>query len=67
MNENKITYETALKELNDIYQSMEDNAIGVDELTEKLKRASDLIKICRDKLKLTEEESKKILEQFKTI
>ncbi|MBO4745145.1 MAG: exodeoxyribonuclease VII small subunit [Bacteroidales bacterium] len=67
MKENKITYETALKELNDIYQSMEDNAIGVDELTEKLKRASDLIKICRDKLKLTEEESKKILEQFKTI
>ncbi len=67
MKENKITYETALKELNDIYQSMEDNAIGVDELTEKLKRASDLIKICRDKLKRTEEESKKILEQFKTI
>ncbi|MBR6491149.1 MAG: exodeoxyribonuclease VII small subunit [Bacteroidales bacterium] len=67
MKENKITYETALKELNDIYQSMEDNAIGVDELTEKLKRASDLIKICRDKLKLTEEESKKILEQFKTM
>lgn len=67
MKENKITYETALKELNDIYQSMEDNSIGVDELTEKLKRASDLIKICRDKLKLTEEESKKILEQFKTI
>ncbi|MBR0123299.1 MAG: exodeoxyribonuclease VII small subunit [Bacteroidales bacterium] len=67
MKDNKITYETALQELNDIYQSMEDNAIGVDELTEKLKRASDLIKICRDKLKLTEEESKKILEQFKTI
>lgn len=67
MKENKITYETALKELNDIYQSMEDNSIGVDELTEKLKRASDLIKICRDKLKLTEEESKKILEQFKTM
>jgi exodeoxyribonuclease VII small subunit len=67
MKDNKITYETALQELNDIYQSMEDNAIGVDELTEKLKRASDLIRICRDKLKLTEEESKKILEQFKTI
>ena len=67
MKDNKITYETALQELNDIYQSMEDNAIGVDELTEKLKRASYLIKICRDKLKLTEEESKKILEQFKTI
>ena len=67
MKDNKITYETALQELNDIYQSMEDNVIGVDELTEKLKRASDLIKICRDKLKLTEEESKKILEQFKTI
>ena len=67
MKDNKITYETALQELNDIYQSMEDNAIGVDELTEKLKRASDLIKICRDKLKLTEEESKKILEQFKNI
>ena len=56
-----ITYSDALNELNDIAREIENESIAVDELTVKLKRASDLITLCRAKLRLTEEEVKKII------
>lgn len=62
--EDKITYEDAYSELIEISNEIENDEVIVSELIEKLKRAGELIKICREQLKLTEEESKKILEQF---
>mgnify|MGYP003511566958 FL=1 len=62
--EDKITYEDAYSELLEISNEIENDEVIVSELIEKLKRAGELIKICREQLKLTEEESKKILEQF---
>lgn len=62
--EDKITYEEAYSELIEISNEIENDEVIVSELIEKLKRAGELIKICREQLKLTEEESKKILEQF---
>lgn len=62
--EDKITYEDAYRELIEISNEIENDEVIVSELIEKLKRAGELIKICREQLKLTEEESKKILEQF---
>lgn len=56
-----ISYSDALNELNEIARMIEGEAIPVDELTVKLKRASELITLCRAKLRLTEEEVKKIL------
>ncbi len=56
-----ISYTDALNELNDIAREIENETIAVDELTVKLKRASDLITLCRAKLRLTEEEVKKII------
>ena len=56
-----ITYSDALNELNDIAREIENESIAVDELTIKLKRASELITLCRAKLRLTEEEVKKII------
>lgn len=56
-----ISYSDALNELNEIARLIENEAIPVDELTAKLKRASELITLCRAKLRLTEEEVKKIL------
>lgn len=56
-----ITYSDALNELNDIAREIENESIAVDELTVKLKRASELITLCRAKLRLTEEEVKKII------
>lgn len=62
--EDKITYEDAYSELIEISNEIENDEVIVSELIEKLKRAGELIKICREQLKLTEEESKRILEQF---
>ena len=62
--EDKITYEDAYSELIEISNEIENDEVIVSELIEKLKRAGELIKICREQLKLTEEESKRIFEQF---
>ncbi len=56
-----IKYEQALLELEDIAQRMESGEYGIDELTTQLKRANKLMKLCKDKLKKTDSEIKKIL------
>lgn len=56
-----ISYTDALNELNDIAREIENESIPVDALTVKLRRASELITLCRAKLRLTEEEVKKII------
>ncbi len=64
MEKNKISYEDAFKELQEISNALVNDNIGIDELTNKLKRANDLIKICRAQLKQTEDETNKVLEQL---
>ena len=56
MNEKKMNYTEAFGELQEIVRKMENADISIDELSEKIKRASLLIKICKDKLLKTEEE-----------
>ena len=40
---------------------MENDELDIDQMSEKLKRAQELIKLCKDKLTKTDEEIKKIL------
>jgi exodeoxyribonuclease VII small subunit len=54
-------YEEALNQLETIVRKMEQGEYDIDELTEQLKKAQQLIKLCRDKLTKTDEEIKKIL------
>ena len=58
-----LTYTEAYEELQEIVKQMENAAISVDELSDKIKRASLLIKICKDKLLMTEEEINKIINE----
>lgn len=58
----KINYKDAIEELELILSSIDNESVDVDELSEKVKRASLLLKLCSDKLKLTEKEVEKILE-----
>ena len=58
---NDITYTDALNELNAISRAIENESIPIDELAAKVKRASELIELCRKKLRSTEEEVKKII------
>jgi exodeoxyribonuclease VII small subunit len=43
---------------------MEEGQIGIDELAEKVKRATELIRICRLKLTSTEGDVQKILKDL---
>ncbi len=63
-NMKKLTYEKAIAELEEIVNKIESEEISVDELSEKVKRASELIKICKAKLFSTEEEVNKILKEI---
>ena len=59
----KINYESVVKELEEIVRKMENDQLDIDSLTEQLKRAQQLVKICKDKLTKTDEEIKQILEE----
>jgi exodeoxyribonuclease VII small subunit len=57
----KLTYQEALDEVEDILAKIENEELDIDELSEKVKRVSFLLKFCRDKLHKTNEEVEKIL------
>jgi len=59
------SYEQAIKELEAIVNEIENEEISVDELSVKVKRASQLIVLCKTKLTKTEEEVSKVLEEMK--
>lgn len=57
----KITYNDAFQELQLIVSQIETGEINVDDLTDKISRASELITICKAKLTASEEEVEKLL------
>ena len=59
----KINYESAVKELEEIVRKMESDQLDIDSLTEQLRRAQQLVKLCKDRLVKTDEEIKRILEE----
>ena len=61
MAKDTITYTDAFDELQQIVREMENADIPVDELSDKIKRCTMLIKICKDKLTKTEAEIAKIM------
>jgi len=63
--EKKITYTDAIEELETIVAEIEQGEISIDTLSEKVKRAAELIKICKQKLSSTEEDVNKILGEIK--
>ena len=56
-------YEDAMNELEEIVHKLETDELNIDDISEKLKRAQQLIKLCTDKLTKTEVKIKKILEE----
>jgi exodeoxyribonuclease VII small subunit len=62
--ETTLTYESAYKELAQIAREIENETVSVDVLAEKVKRASELISFCQARLKSTETEVNKIIQQM---
>lgn len=58
-------YEDAMHELEQIVGKMESEELDIDTLGVQLKRAHELIKMCRDKLTKADEKIKKLLDEGK--
>ena len=58
-------YEEAMRQLQEIVRKMENDELDIDQMTEQLKKAQELIKLCRDKLTKTDEEIKALLADAK--
>ncbi len=59
-----MTYAEAKKELENIVSAIETGELDVDALTDKVKRASELITFCKEKLTKTDKELQKILDDI---
>jgi exodeoxyribonuclease VII small subunit len=59
-----VNYTRAIEELETIVSEMENENITVDELSEKVKRAAELIRLCKAVLHKTEEEVDAILKEM---
>jgi len=60
----KISYNEAIREIEDIIQKIEQEELDVDELSRHVKRVSFLISYCKEKLRNTEAEVEKILREM---
>ncbi|MCF8223460.1 MAG: exodeoxyribonuclease VII small subunit [Bacteroidales bacterium] len=64
MTENKPTFNKAVEELENILEEIESGEMDVDELAGKVKRASELLKLCQSKLRDTEKEIDGIIDKM---
>lgn len=62
--ESNYTYIDAFNELQQIVSEIETGEVNVDELANKIQRASSLIAICKAKLLASEEEVDRLLSQL---
>ena len=58
------SYNEAVEKLRLIVAEIENDELDVDVLSDKVREASRLIKICKDKLCKADEEVKKVLEEL---
>ena len=59
----EIKYEEAVALLEEIVDKMENDELDIDQLSDQLKRAKELVKLCKDKLTKTDGEIKKLLSE----
>lgn len=57
-----LTYEEAMAQLEQIVRQVEQNELGIDQLVEQLKKATELVAYCKEKLYNTDKQIKKILD-----
>ncbi|RXQ97608.1 exodeoxyribonuclease VII small subunit [Ancylomarina salipaludis] len=64
MSKKKINYREAITEIEETIQAIENEELDVDQLSDKVKRVSELLKICKEKLHNTEKEVENILNEM---
>lgn len=65
MAKEEIKYEEAVRQLEDIVEKLENDELDIDSMSDNLKKAQKLIKLCKDKLTKTDDEINKILAKEK--
>ncbi|GEO22506.1 exodeoxyribonuclease VII small subunit [Cyclobacterium qasimii] len=58
-----LSYDEAISRLDHLVKQLEEGEQGMDDLTKMVKEASDLVKVCKQKLKMTSDEIKKAFEE----
>ncbi len=61
MTKEDLTYKQAVTEIETILNQLEKGELDVDQLAEKVKRVSELIQLCRNKIHATEKSVNEIL------
>lgn len=64
MSVKKTTYKEAVSEIEEILERIENEELDVDELADKVKRVAALLKLCKEKLKNTNDQVRKILDEM---
>jgi len=64
MAKKKMSYSEAISRIEEILQQIETGELDVDELAEKVKQASELLKLCKAKLFNTEKEIEKVMKEL---
>jgi exodeoxyribonuclease VII small subunit len=64
MAKKEITYNDAVIEIDEILNQIENDDLNIDDLSEKVKRVSFLLKTCKKKLVKTETEIQKVLDDI---
>jgi exodeoxyribonuclease VII small subunit len=59
-----LTYDDAVRELQEILTDLQGGQLGIDDLTTKLQRASALLDFCQGKLTKTEAEVQAVLKRL---
>lgn len=62
MKKKNLTYEQALHQLETIVKGFEQGNIGIDQLTEQIREAQDLLAFCKEKLETVENDVKNIFQ-----
>ena len=59
-----IKYSKAMERLEEIIRKIENEEIDIDELSEKVKEAVTLVKLCKDKIEKAELQVKEVVDKF---
>ncbi len=61
MSKSKLTYASAIAGLEKIVKEIESGEVDVDALVERVKKASELIRFCRSRLRETQQEVDRVI------
>jgi len=57
----ELSYNSAVEELESILSELETSAVDVDQLSTRLRRATELVRLCRDRLTVVADDVNEVL------